>query len=679
MNEVECFMRQYEISDDPHIDTLINDILNAPISLEEVGKCMRNMKQGKSSGIDGIPSECLRHAAGELLHHVTALFNCIFENGDYPESWAEGIINPIHKQGPQNLPQNYRKITVSNAIVKLFDDILNKRLVFYRKINCQEDPFQNGFKERCRTTDNAFILNGIVEKYRSLNKPLFICYVDFKSAFDFINRNALLYKLLKRGVNGKMLHILKSMFEKSKSTAKWNGCLSEAFENLYGVLQGGVTSPTLFNVFLEDLVKYLDTTCGVYMSNLMIAYLLFADDLVLIADSAVGLQKLIDGLQTYCSKWHMLVNLTKTKIMVFNLPRSIPMQYKFLYNGKEIDIVNDYKYVGIFFSSDKNMYKKAREYLAQQANKAIYAVRQLPTGIFSELTPKLKLKIFDTQILPILEYGSEIWSNGRKINILEIVQVKYLKHMLGVKPQTSTLAVYGETGRFPLVLRQQLNQVKYWCRIMGMEQSNPVKCVYDEILKLHLCGFNTWCSHVENTLTRYGLTEIWDAQSITTDKFIPEFKGIIYTNYMNEWRESINDSYANPILRTYKLFKNDFQMEPYLFQCKSLYRRSIAKFRTSSHILRVETGRHQKPKLDINDRICMFCNTNEIDDELHLLTSCPFHVRERAHLLTHLDVCQTNGSSNRLFLEIMQNKNPEFLDHLGQFLCDSFGKRKAAI
>ena len=157
----------------------------------------------------------------------------------------------------------YRCYIAYDKLICCINTIINNRLVYYRRISNEEDPFQNGFKEKSRTIDNAFILNGNIENYKALGQPLYIRYVDFKSAFDYINRNALLFKLLKRGVTGKMLRILKSLFSKTKSWAKWNGSLSEAFENLYGVLQGGVTSPSLFNIFLEDLIIYLDMTYGV--------------------------------------------------------------------------------------------------------------------------------------------------------------------------------------------------------------------------------------------------------------------------------------------------------------------------------------------------------------------------------------------------------------------------------
>ena len=213
---------------------------------------------------------------------------------------------------PSNSPIiiNYRKITVLNALGKLFEIVSNMQQ------SCdEEDPFQNGFKNGHCTIDNVFILNGIIEKHKALKKPLYICYIDFKSAFDYVDRHTL---LLNRYVEGKMLRILKSMYSQSKSRLKWNNYFSETFENLHGVLQGRMIYPTLFNVFLEDLPDYLYLTCGVSMNNIIIPYLLHADDLVLISETPEWLQKHIDGHHEFCKQWQMIVDLMKTNACVFD-------------------------------------------------------------------------------------------------------------------------------------------------------------------------------------------------------------------------------------------------------------------------------------------------------------------------------------------------------------------------
>ena len=94
--------------------------------------------------------ECLRYAAGSLDLPLTALFNYVFDTDEYPDEWAEGIINPIHKKGPIKQPDRYHKITFLNALGILFDTVLNTRLKYMRQSCDEEDPFQKGFKDgRC--------------------------------------------------------------------------------------------------------------------------------------------------------------------------------------------------------------------------------------------------------------------------------------------------------------------------------------------------------------------------------------------------------------------------------------------------------------------------------------------------------------------------------------------------
>ena len=125
-----------------------------------------------------------------------------------------------------------------------------------------------------------------------------------------------MYKLYSRGVRGKYFKILKSMYSDSKCLIKSR--LSEIFDNLKGVLQGGVISPTLFKIFLDDLGEYLDKSSGIKVSDLSFCHMLFADDFILVSETAFGLQKFITGLEMFCEHWQMEVNLRKIKICVFN-------------------------------------------------------------------------------------------------------------------------------------------------------------------------------------------------------------------------------------------------------------------------------------------------------------------------------------------------------------------------
>ncbi len=131
--------------------------------------------------------------------------------------------------------------------------------------------------------------------------------------------------------------------------------------------------PEMFKIFLADLYKYLTTEVGVELSTAIITYILYADDLILVSDSVEGLQKLIDGLFSFCKKWHMIVNLTKTKIIVFNKRKL--KDIKFVYDGNEVEIVSEHKYVGTIFSSNtQDIFKKNKAHLALKDQNAIFAL-----------------------------------------------------------------------------------------------------------------------------------------------------------------------------------------------------------------------------------------------------------------------------------------------------------------
>ena len=188
------------------------------------------------------------------------------------------------------------------------------------------------------------------------------------------------------------------------------------------------------------MTGYLNRNNGVGIGNIKINYLKFADDLVLLSESPSGLQNLINGVEKFCSQWYMLVNLTKTKVVLFNnrFVPNLPVEEKDCYN-----------YLGVIISNG-NRFEQYIEYKRDKALRAIYSSWGLTRDVVGNQLPiHLILKIFDTQIQPILDYGCEIWYNGKSRTRLESVHTTYIKRALGVKPQTSNLAIYGETGRFP--------------------------------------------------------------------------------------------------------------------------------------------------------------------------------------------------------------------------------------
>ena len=680
LNSIEKVVSSENFGESPIWNTweseIINDIMNAPISSNEIQMALNKAKTKKAPGIDGISVEFFKYSGGKLIKPLNALFNHVLESGIYPSQWSLGIINPIYKHSEKHLPDNYRKVTLLTSIGKLFESVMNNRIMYCKETLNTNDPLQNGFKSDARAIDNTFILNGIIEKYNALKRPLFIAFIDFKSAFDKVNRLALLFKMAGQGMHGKFLKIVKSMLGKAKSQVKWNFELGEIFDNLNGVLQGGVISPTLFNLFLEDLPRYLGQDYGVKIGNMLVSYLLHADDLVLMAETQAGLQKLLDRLNKFCKRWDMIINASKTKIMIFNTKHIFAVDKNntsFFLDDSEIKHAEKYKYLGTMISNvSKDPFEFNYPYLRGKALRAIAALRHdVKQALGFRLPIKLFFKSFDAQIRPIADYGCELWCSNSSIHDIEYVQNFFIKTTLCLRDSTPTPAILGETGRYPLYLKQHELLLRYLNRFDKMDKSRVLYKTFQELKDLDTEGHTTWFTKSQVIKNMYYNTD----ESINTLD-----SSSIYKAYSRSWLQSINDHTKYPKLRTYKTFKKVFEPETYLSSSYNWnHIIALARFRTSSHNLNIEKGRHTKPITPLHNRTCLFCQSSDIDDEFHFLMSCSFHSENRKYLFDFIKSVipgfDIMNNQDR-FISIMSMLSYDGLKATARYVFDCFKHRE---
>ena len=686
MNKIEKVISEIDMESEIRMykDTPVFDALNGPIQIEEIKKALKKSKNKKAAGADGLVSEFFKYTDGNMDGPLTALFNYILNSGEYPDQWSEGLVNPIHKKESKSEPGNYRKVTVLPALGKLFDIILNSRLTSIKEIMESYDRLQFGFKEKHGSVDNAFILDSIIDISKARGRPTYVCYIDLKSAFDMIIRAALLWKLRRQGIKGKFFAVISSMFKKAKSTVKWDGELGETFENLLGVLQGGVSSPQLFKIFLEDLINYLDKTCGIKINSETICHLLLADDLALISETRAGLQRLLNGFSNFCKQWHLVVNMDKTKFSVFNKHLALKTNTdEILYNGQPVEETTDYIYVGVNFSTSKNRFLQHFKNKAESANRAIFGAMSLARDACGgELSALTHLHIFDSQIRPILEYASPVWFNNRSINELETIQTKFLRRALGVGRSTPNLALYGDTNKYPLLIRQRYMFLKYWARLSQMPEGSVMHNIYVEHKNLN----TPFMKKVSSTLESAGVLpgDLPIVRGKDTLFFLRHMRHNLEFLYREKWLSEINDSVKNPMLRLYKEFKKSFEFESYIKLISDRkIQKSISQFRLSSHCLRIHTGRHERDGkgnyTPAKNRFCLSCKSGEIDDEQHLLNSCNSHNPERNILFTKIAPFidpHTPHSVTDILLHILNSDDKFVINEFGKFLKIAFSKRK---
>ncbi len=195
-------------------------------------------------------------------------------------------------------------------------------------------------------------LKTISDKYMGQGKNIYCCFVDFKKAFDTLWHEGLLYKLLKKGIGGPFAEIIRTMYDKSEAAIKLSGGITEKFKGNIGVKQSCVMSHPLFNFVINDIHETLDhLDCDpVLLHNLTICCLLFADDIVLLSQTAEGLQNSLDRLCDYCNKWLLTINAQKTQILVMNKQGRCP-DLHFTFNNEPLQVVKQYKYLGLLITS----------------------------------------------------------------------------------------------------------------------------------------------------------------------------------------------------------------------------------------------------------------------------------------------------------------------------------------
>ena len=164
------------------------------------------------------------------------------------------MISPIYKNnGDKTNLDNYSRIAILSCFRKLFTAALNNRLNYYLEsmnILCEELA---EFHKKYGTTDHSFDLKFIIDLYLFRGKKLYCAFIDYKKAFDSVNRSFLLQKLLRHHVDGKMIKIIHNLYANAKSCVQMGHAKSESFVSSIGVHQGENLSPILLSIFLNDL------------------------------------------------------------------------------------------------------------------------------------------------------------------------------------------------------------------------------------------------------------------------------------------------------------------------------------------------------------------------------------------------------------------------------------------
>ena len=403
----------------------------------EISSIAGAMASGKSPGTDSIPLEFFKHAPPIILIWLSNFFNALLIHGFIPNKITEVVISPLLKSSlkdPCN-SNNYRPIAHATAVSKNFENIILNRLENYLSTT----DYQYGFKTGHGTDTCIFMLKEVINYYKNLNTPIFLCFLDIKSCFDLISYNKLFLILCDRGVPKFLLLILLNWYTHQTLYVRWGGALSEGFGMRNGIRQGSCLSPRLFSAYVDRLnIMLRDSQIGCHVAGTCMNNLSYADDMVLITPDAKSMNQLLQICQNFALDHFITYSVTKTEAMLIK-PRGMRdfVPPKIFIGPSEVQYVESFKYLGHIiykeFTDDSDIEREIRN---------VYIRGNTIVRKFHFLSLEVKCALFKSYCYPL--YTCSLWSKYRvsSINKLKVAYNNILRKLVGVPPWHSARTIF---------------------------------------------------------------------------------------------------------------------------------------------------------------------------------------------------------------------------------------------
>ncbi|CAM4830075.1 unnamed protein product [Rotaria magnacalcarata] len=410
---------------------------NKQPSFEEVKIVLNQMKSRKAPGSDEVTADILKAGGESVIKWLHEMFTGMRENEQVVKEWSSTTLIRLYKnKGDKKLCDNYRGISLLSVTGKIFSRIILNRI--QNSVDERLLEIQSGFRSNKSTIDQIFTLKMTMERRREFNKPLFMCFIDIAKAYDSVNRELLWRICQSYGISEKLVNLLRMLYKDSKAKVKINGELSDSFDIETGVMQGGIPSPMLFNILFDFVIRKVieeASVAGVKFSygsndffhgsrekyeNFNVLALLYADDLVAMCETTDDLEKFIRSFEKITQKFGLTMSVKKTCIMT--LQQLKEDQHGKVLKGQEVDhpnidinirnqkieTVDSFTYLGCTITRDQRQDTELEIRLA----KAARAFNMLRYSIWHRKSVSIvsRLRIFRACVLPVLLYGSEVWS-----------------------------------------------------------------------------------------------------------------------------------------------------------------------------------------------------------------------------------------------------------------------------
>ena len=573
------------------------------ITKQDVEKQINKMKSNKAPGNDGIKIEIYKEMKKSdfCLEKLTECFNKVLDTNNIPNKWKSTRTNLIpKKEKPTTL--DFRPIALTNNSYKICMGIIKSKIEDHLNINNKMEDQQFGFTKGRRTMDSIYCLNFAIDYAKKHKKQLIITFIDFKKAFDSVNRNKLLEMMIRYKFHPSVIDLIINIYNGDITEITKGDSMTNEIEITSGIKQGCTGSTILFLLITFFIIERInEEQIGLQIGDFKIACLFFADDGTIINTSINEATRMINIVEETSNNCGLLLNKEKSCNMICKNEEQVR-------NIAGIEVVSNVKYLGVEITNGKDIYKTHKNNKIQKAKN----MANMITGVIARSSNRLLIgrTYWKNVILPEILYAGDIIIYKKyELAQLQKAENQAFRQIFGAPKFTPVCALRSEVGSSTMETRDKKNKILFYKHLL--ENDNKM------IQKIVEIDENREITKFMKTTKRYMLETDTSKDYIVRNKN-NEIKEKLYKLDERHWKVELSNKTS---LKTYQEFKNEIKEETGIYDNSEA---SHILFKARTNTLRLNwRERYMDRNVADPEEItkCPLCKI-EAETDIHFFANC---------------------------------------------------------
>jgi len=501
------------------------DFSDFEIQYDMLNGILNKCKRGKAAGGDGIAYEHLMFGGHVVKSILCKLFNAMLKNSFVPRGMKRGIIITLFKGGNKlkTDPNNYRAITLSSVFVRLYENILLKLIDARQPLVF--NSLQGGFQRNLSCLMTSFSLKESIYMSQEYGSKLFVCFLDAKQAFDRVWHDGLFSKLYDTNIDPIIYKAFVSMYKDIESRVRFRGYLSDWFPVLRGTRQGGVSSPKLYLLYIDGLLREIEASgLGFCIFNCNFASPTVADDMCLVTLSKHAMDQLLDMCYRYSCRWRYDYNPKKCAVVVYNEDKvSAHRSTRVWHLGPEIiEEKESYTHLGLHLDKWLDC--------GPCCEGTVTKLRQTFFGLIGSglhrngLNPITSTKIYRSAVIPRALYGCELMNDisSSQMRTIERCHNMCIRIIQGLPRYSSASLALSMIGCENVESIIDYRKLIFFGQLCNMQTNHIVKHIFsNRLMQYHYSAYGRrgFMPDIYRLLGKYNLLDV--VESFINTSFFP--------------------------------------------------------------------------------------------------------------------------------------------------------------